>query len=122
MAIEGGLVVLRIVTEYSSTLFELAAVAHQDVPKMVPDFVPEMAEQAAIRLGQFGPAPLDLGAVGFCERDGHHAVIVPGHHFGTRGVGRIGQEFERQTVGRILDAGLKRQLPAKQAVEQAVLC
>src|ERR1700733_14415939 len=53
MALEGGLVVLLIVTEYSSTLFELAAVANQDIPIMVPDLVPEMAEQAAIGLGQF---------------------------------------------------------------------
>ncbi len=69
---------------------------------MVPDLVPEMAEQAAIGLGQFRAALLDLGAVGLRERDRHHAVVVPGHHFGTGRVGRIGQEFEHQTVARIL--------------------
>ena len=88
---------------------------------MVPDLVPEMAEQAAIGFGQFRPAPLDLGAIGFRERNRHHAVVVPGHHFGTGRVGRIGQEFEHQTVVRVLGPGLKRQLPAKQAVEQPVL-
>src|SRR5580700_2592061 len=105
MALEGGPVVLLIVTEYSSTLFELAAVANQDIPIMVPDLVPEMAEQAAIGLGQFRAPPLDLGAVGFRERDGHYAVVVPGHHFRTGRVGRIGQEFERQAVVRVLGAG-----------------
>ena len=60
---------------------------------MVPDFVPKMAEQAAIGLGQFRAPPLDLGAVGFRERYGHHAVVVPRHHFGTGRVGRVGEEF-----------------------------
>src|ERR1700734_384118 len=104
MALEGGLVVLLIVTEYSSTLFELAAVANQDVPIMVPDLVPEMAEQAGRGLGQIRPPPLDLGAVGFGERNRHHAVVMARHHFGTGWVGRIGQEFERQTLARVLGA------------------
>ena len=88
---------------------------------MVPDFVPEMAEQAAIGFSQFRPPSLDLGAVGFRERDGHRAVVMARHHFGTGRVGRIGQEFEHQTVARILGAGPERQLPAKQTVEQRVL-
>ena len=88
---------------------------------MVPDLVPEMAEQAAIGLGQFRPALLDLGAVGLRKRDRHHAVVVPGHDFGTGRVGGIGQEFEHQTVARILGPGLQRQVPAKQAIEQPVL-
>ena len=121
VALERRVVVLRIVAERRATLFELAAVAHQNIPIMVSDLVPEMAEQAAIGLGQFRAALLDLGAVGFRERDRHHAVVVPGHHFGAGRLGRIGQEFERQTVGGILGAGLERQLPAKQAVEQPVL-
>ena len=66
---------------------------------MVPDLVPEMAEQAAIGLGQLRPAPFDLGAIGFRERNGHHAVVVSGHHFGTRRMGRIGEELERQGRG-----------------------
>ena len=88
---------------------------------MMPDLVPEMAEQASIGLGQFRAPPLDLGAVGFCQRNRDHAIVVSGHHFGTRRVRRIGQEFERQAVDRILGASLERQLPAKQAVEQPVL-
>src|SRR5258708_30027523 len=69
VALERGLVVLRIVAEYCATLFELAAVPHQDVPVVMTDLVPEMAEQAAIGLGQFRPALLDLGAVGFGKRN-----------------------------------------------------
>ena len=88
---------------------------------MVPDLVAEMAEQAAIRLGQFRAPPLDLGAVGLGERNRHHAVVVPGHHLGCGGVRRIGQKLERQTVTRILGAGLERQLPAKQTIEEPVL-
>ena len=88
---------------------------------MVPDLVPEMAEQAAIRLGQFRSALLDLGAVGLRERNGHDPIVVSSHHFGAGRVGRIGQEFEHQTVVRVLGAGLERQPPAKQTVEQPVL-
>ena len=83
--------------------------------------MPEMAEQAAIGLGQFRAAPLDLGAIGFRQRNRHDAVVMARHHFGTGRVGGIGEEFERQAVVRVLGPGPERQLPAKQAVEQPVL-
>ena len=70
------------------------------------DLVAEMAEQAAIGLGQFRPALLHLGAVGFRKRDRHHAVVVTGHHPWTGRMGRIGQELERQAMARVLGAGL----------------
>jgi hypothetical protein len=71
----------------------------------VTDLVAEMSKQAAVRLGQFLPALLDLGAIGFGERDRHHAVVVSGHHPWTGRMGRVGQELERQTMARVLGAG-----------------
>ena len=84
VTLESRFIVLEIVAKGRATLFDLAAVTNQDVPIMVPDLMPEMAEQAAIGLGQFRPALLDLGAIGFRERDRNHAVVVPGHHPGAR--------------------------------------
>ena len=60
--------------------------------------MPEVAKQAAIGFGQFRAALFDLRAVGFRKRDRHHAVVVAGHHLRAGRLGRIGQEFERQSV------------------------
>ncbi len=121
MALERRLVILGIVAERRAALFEPAAVARENVPIMVSDLVAEMAEQAAIGLGQFRPALLDLGAVGFRQRDRHHPIVVSGHHFGAGRMGRIGQKLERQPVGGVFGAGLERQLPAQEAIEQPML-
>src|SRR5271168_50342 len=45
VALERRLVVLRIVAERRAALLEPAAVAHQDVPIMMADFVTKMAKQ-----------------------------------------------------------------------------
>jgi hypothetical protein len=121
VALKRRLVVLRIVSERRAALFESAAVAHKDVPIMMADFVTKMTKQAAIRLGQFRPALFHRRAVGFGKRDRDHSVVMPGHHPGAGRIGRIGEEFERQAVDRVLRAGLERQFPAKQAIEEAVL-
>ena len=65
VALDRRIVILRIVAEDRATLFELAPVANQNVPVMVSDLMAEMAEQATIGLGQFRPAFLNLGAIGF---------------------------------------------------------
>ena len=113
MALERGFVVLAIVAEHRAELLEPAAVANQNVPIVMADLVAEMAEQTAIGLGQFRPALLHLGAVGFGERDRHHAVVVSGHHPGAGRMGRIGEELEHQAVARVLGAGLERQASSR---------
>ena len=87
---------------------------------MMADFVTKMAKQAALRLSQFRPALFHLSAVASGSAI-VPPVIMPGHQFGAGRIRRIGQEFERQTVDRVLGAGLERQFPSKQAIEQPAL-
>ena len=121
VALKRGVVVLRVVAEHRAAGFEPASVANQNVPVVVANLMSEVPEQAAIGLGKFRAALFDLRAIGFRKRDRHHAVVMAGHDFRSRGVGRVGQEFERQPMLRVLGASLQRELPAKQAIEQPVL-
>ncbi len=85
------------------------------------DLVTEVAEHGPIGLVEFGPAPFEFGGVGFGERNRHQAVLVAGHDLLPVRVRRIGQKVEGEPVDRVFGAGLERQPPAQQAVEQPML-
>jgi hypothetical protein len=121
VALQSGFVVLRIIAEHGSTGVELGPVSHKNVPIVMANLVPEVAKQAAIGFGQFGAALFKLRTVGLRERDRHHAVVVPGHDLRPEMLGWICEELERQSMARVLGAGLQRQLPAQEAIEEPVL-
>jgi len=79
-----------------------------------------MAKQRAVGLGHLRAPPLALGRVRLGERDGDDPIVVAGDHLGPRGR-RVGQELEHEPVLRVLGLGLQAQLPAQEAVEEAVL-
>ena len=78
-----------------------------------------MAEQRAIGLVHALAPPLALGVVGFRDRDGDPAVVVPRHDV-LAGDGVL-EELEDQPLLRVLGPSPERQLQRDQRIEQPML-
>ena len=76
---------------------EPIAVGEEPLPVVVPDLVPEVAEQGAIGLVELEPAPLALGIVRFGDVDRDHAVAVTRQHRHLLGFGE--QVEDQATLG-----------------------
>ena len=64
--------------------------------------VAEVAQQGAVGFVH-GDAPLLAGSVvGFSERDGDEAIVMPSHNRGRVQLGQLSQEVEGQPLSRIL--------------------
>ena len=94
VALERLAVILPVVAEHRAAFIQPAAIAHQNVPIMMPDLVAEMAEQRAIGFAHGDAAFLALGVVGFDQRDGDPALVMAGQNFWRVGLRRIGEKFE----------------------------
>jgi hypothetical protein len=66
--LQRGAVILPLVAENLAAILDEATVAHQQIPKIMADFVAEVAEQRAVRLVHGGASLLALGVVGLFER------------------------------------------------------
>src|SRR5215207_8015510 len=82
VALQGLAIVLPLIPEDGPAGIEMAANAHEQIPVVVADLMPEVAEQGAIRLAHGRAAPLALDIVGLAERDGDETLVMPGHHLG----------------------------------------
>jgi hypothetical protein len=121
VTLQAGGIVLAIIAKHGATSIELTAVPDKNIPKVMTDLMPEMAERRAVRFGQFRPASLALDAIGLRKGDRDEAILMAGHDLRSCGRGRVGQEFKGQPVVGIFSAGFQRQLPTEQAVEQTML-
>ena len=74
-------VVLLIVAKFCPAGLEHAAVAHENIPIVVADLVPEMAKGRAIGLVQLRAALLAFSRVRFYQRNRHRAIVVASHDF-----------------------------------------
>jgi hypothetical protein len=101
-------IVFAVVTEDGAAAFDTAPVAHELIPIEVPNLMPEMAEECAIRLAQVNAVLLSRRVVGLCEGDSYHARVVTGHDLCVwQRIRLIGKEIEYQRFA--LAAGGSRQ-------------
>jgi len=77
---------------------------------MVPNFMPEVAEQSPVGLAHLNAATLPLDLVGLRKSDRDDAVFVTRHDFGC---GRVGKEVKDQAVFGILGTCPQRQMPSQ---------
>jgi hypothetical protein len=54
-----------IVAENFPTSIELPAITYQQIPIMVPHFMPEMAEEGSVRFSHLQPALFSFNVIGF---------------------------------------------------------
>ena len=85
-------VILPLVAEHGAEAVQLPAVAHQNVPVIMPDLVAEMAEQRAIGLVHRGAAVLALGVVGFLQRQVIRPLLWPVMTFCAPGVAGLARK------------------------------
>ena len=84
---------------------------------VVPDLVPEMAEQGAVGLVHRDPQLLAVHVVALGEVEGDHAVVVPGHHL----FAAARQQVEHQPALRLRQVAGDRQAELDEFDDQASL-
>ena len=89
---------------------------------MVPDLVPEVAQQGPVGLAHRDTTPFALRVLRLIRGDRNLAFVMTCEDLRARGVRRISKEFKGEAVRGILGHSRRRKLPPQQAVEQAVLC
>jgi hypothetical protein len=65
--LRGCVVVLQVIAKHSPAVVQPAAIANQDIPVVMPDFMAEMTEERTIRLFHFGSAALALRVVSLLQ-------------------------------------------------------
>ena len=111
-------VVEAVITEHRTAGLKLVAVPNQNVPVVMTDLVPEMAQQRSIWLTHGNPTSFALSIFRLLECDRNLAFVVAGEDLRTSARRWIGEEFKGQPVNRIFYDRRKWQNPPQQTVEQ----
>ena len=88
------------------------------IPKVVPAFMPEVAEERARGLAELLAVDLTPGVIGFFEADGDDAAEMAG---GGGGIEPGADDVKGEAVERIFGERGQRDLKADQGVEQSAL-
>src|SRR5580704_13677809 len=74
VALERGSVILPLIAEQRTEIVQPARLRNQTIPIIVSSFVPQVAEQSAIRLAQLFANALARGIVGLFDVDRDNAI------------------------------------------------
>jgi hypothetical protein len=72
---------LSLIAEDAAELIQVRRAEDQPAPVIVPNLVPKVAEQGAVKLTHALAASLALGIIRFGEANGNDAVVVSGQDF-----------------------------------------
>jgi hypothetical protein len=109
-------VILAFVAEYVAEAVDRGVIAHDSIPVIMRDFVPEMPEQGPVRLAHVAALLFPMSVVGFGNVDGDGAVEMAGQDRLP-----LGDEKVEGEPARISCLDDQRQPEAQQAVEQPML-
>ena len=80
-------IIHAVIAKNRAALVQPPTVAHQHIPEVVADFMPEVTKQRAVRFAHFGAAPFTLRVVSFFQGYGDQAIVVAGSTLGPVGLG-----------------------------------
>ena len=118
---EGRAVVRTLVPKDKTEGGKPRAMLEQAVPIIMATLMAEMAQEGTVGLVELVPPLLPLHVVRLRHIDRDYSVVVAGEHRSGPGDARVGEEFIRQAVRRIVAFRGQGESEVQEAVEQAAL-